>query len=209
MKLDSDFEFPLKVIVIGDTSVGKTNFIFRFVEDRFSLNYVTTVGFDYRSKIITLPKSKKKVKLQIWDTAGQERYNSVNKNLFQKVQGVIIMYDITKRSSFENLDKWLYLLSQNVTDKAKILVGNKLDLSEEKRIVTEEEGQKIADKNNMPFYETSSKTGENVEKIFFTLAEAIYENLSNDNPSVNDNDNGSVKIIKNQNTENKKKGCCK
>ena len=119
------------------------------------------------------------------------------------------MYDITKRSSFENISKWLYLLSQNVTDKAKILVGNKLDLSEEKRIVTEEEGQKIADKNNMLFYETSAYNGSNINDIFFTLAEAIYENLSNDNPSINDNDNGSVKIIKNQNTENKKKGCCK
>ena len=203
MKLDSDFEFPLKVIVIGDTCVGKTNFIFRFVENRFSLNYVSTVGFDYRSKIITLPKSKKKVKLQIWDTAGQERYNAVNKNLFQKVQGVIIMYDITNRVSFENINKWLYLLSQNVSDKAKILVGSKLDLSEEKRIVTEEEGQNLADKNNMPFYETSSKTGENVEKIFFTLAQNIYENLSNENI----NDNASVKII--QNPERKKKGCCK
>ena len=203
MKLDSDFEFPLKVIVIGDTCVGKTNFIFRFVENRFSLNYVSTVGFDYRSKIITLPKSKKKVKLQIWDTAGQERYNAVNKNLFQKVQGVIIMYDITNRASFENINKWLYLLSQNVSDKAKILVGSKLDLSEEKRIVTEEEGQNLADKNNIPFYETSSKTGENVEKIFFTLAQNIYENLSNENI----NDNASVKII--QNPERKKKGCCK
>ena len=203
MKLDSDFEFPLKVIVIGDTCVGKTNFIFRFVENRFSLNYVSTVGFDYRSKIITLPKSKKKVKLQIWDTAGQERYNAVNKNLFQKVQGVIIMYDITNRASFENINKWLYLLSQNVSDKAKILVGSKLDLSEEKRIVTEEEGQKTADKNKMPFFETSSKTGENVEKIFFTLAQNIYENLSNENI----NDNASVKIIQNQ--ERKKKGCCK
>ena len=203
MKLDSDFEFPLKVIVIGDTCVGKTNFIFRFVENRFSLNYVSTVGFDYRSKIITLPKSKKKVKLQIWDTAGQERYNAVNKNLFQKVQGVIIMYDITNRASFENINKWLYLLSQNVSDKAKILVGSKLDLSEEKRIVTEEEGQNLADKNNMPFYETSSKTGENVEKIFFILAQNIYENLSNENI----NDNASVKII--QNPERKKKGCCK
>ena len=207
MKLESDFEFPLKVIVIGDSCVGKTNFIFRFIENRFSFNYVTTVGFDYRSKIITLPKSKKKVKLQIWDTAGQERYNSVNKNLFQKVQGVIIMYDITNRISFDNIDKWVLLLSQNVADKSKILVGNKLDLSEEKRIVTEEEGQKIADKNDMPFFETSSKTGENVEKIFLTLAENIYENLSNDNPSITDN--GNVKIINNQNTEKKKRGCCK
>ena len=206
MQIESEFEFPLKVIVIGDSCVGKTNFIFRFVENRFSPNYVTTIGFDYRSKIITLPKVNKKVKLQIWDTAGQERYNSINKNLFQKVQGVIIMYDITNRTTFENIDKWLYLLSQNVANKAKILVGNKLDLADEKRIVEEEEGKKKADKNKMPFFETSSKTGENVEKIFFTLAENIYENLSNENSSMSDADN--VKVLKNQNSKRKKKGCC-
>ena len=203
MQIDSDFELQIKMVIIGDSGVGKTNFIFQFTENRFSGLHIATVGFDYKTKIISLPSSKKKVKIQIWDTAGQERYNSVNKNLFQKVQGVIIMYDITNRASFENINKWLYLLSQNVSDKAKILVGSKLDLSEEKRIVTEEEGQNLADKNNMPFYETSSKTGENVEKIFFTLAQNIYENLSNENI----NDNASVKII--QNPEHKKKGCCK
>ena len=207
MQIESEFEFPLKVIVIGDSCVGKTNFIFRFVENRFSPNYVTTIGFDYRSKIITLPKVNKKVKLQIWDTAGQERYNSINKNLFQKVQGVIIMYDITNRVSFENIDKWLYLLSQNVANKAKILVGNKLDLADEKRIVEEEEGQKTADKNKMPFFETSSKTGDNVEKIFITLAEIIYENLSNEHSSMNDT--GNVKVLKNQEPKKNKKSCCK
>ena len=203
MQIESNYEFLVKIIIIGDSGVGNTNSMFRFADNTFNSLHVSTVGLDYKSKIIILPSSKKKVKIQIWDTAGQERYNAVNKNLFQKVQGVIIMYDITNRASFENINKWLYLLSQNVSDKAKILVGSKLDLSEEKRIVTEEEGQNLADKNNMPFYETSSKTGENVEKIFFTLAQNIYENLSNENI----NDNASVKII--QNPERKKKGCCK
>ncbi len=197
--MDSNYLF--KILLIGDSGVGKTSLIMRFTKNIFNEDFLNSIGVDFKSKDLNV--EGKKIKLQIWDTAGQERYNAVNKNLFQKVQGVIIMYDITNRVSFENINKWLYLLSQNVSDKAKILVGSKLDLSEEKRIVTEEEGQNLADKNNMPFYETSSKTGENVEKIFFTLAQNIYENLSNENI----NDNASVKII--QNPEHKKKGCCK
>ena len=188
MQIDSDFEFPLKVLVIGDSSVGKTNFIFRFIDDRFSLAYITTVGFDYRSKIITLPKIKKKVKLQIWDTAGQERYNAINKNLFQKVQGVILMYDITNRTSFEN----------------------KLDLSDTKRIVTEDEGQNLVEQNDMLFFETSSKTGENVEKIFISMAQSIYENLSNDfNSAISGNDSIELTARKSHFNNKKKKECCK
>ncbi len=210
MKINSDFEFPLKVLVIGDSSVGKTNFIFRFIDDRFSLAYITTVGFDYRSKIITLPKIKKKVKLQIWDTAGQERYNAINKNLFQKVQGVILMYDITNRTSFENINKWLVLLSQSVADKIKILVGNKLDLSDTDRIVTEDEGQNLAEQNDMLFFETSSKTGENVEKIFISMAQSIYENLSNDfNSAISGNDSIELTARKSHFNNKKKKECCK
>ena len=93
MQIESNFEFQIKLVIIGDSGVGKTNFIFQFTEGRFSPIHVTTVGFDYKSKIIKLPSSKKSVKLQIWDTAGQERYMAINKSLFQKVQGVILMYD--------------------------------------------------------------------------------------------------------------------
>ena len=177
MQIHSDFEFQMKLVVIGDSGVGKTNFIFRFTEGRFSPLHVTTVGLDYKSKIITLPSSKKRVKLQIWDTAGQERYMALNKNIFQKIQGIILMYDITTRSSFENLFKWINLISQNISDKPKILVGNKLDKGYENRLVEEEEGKKVAMENNMPFFEASGASGENVEEVFKKIAEMVNENI--------------------------------
>ena len=200
MQINSDFEFQVKLVIVGDSSVGKTNFIFQFTEGRFSALHVTTVGFDYKSKIIKLPSSKKRVKLQLWDTAGQERYMALNKNIFQKVQGIILMYDLTNRSSFDNIYKWLNLLSQNASNKPKILVANKLDLALESRIVTEEEGQKIADYNNMPFFEASGFNGENVDKVFYKMADMIYTSLLDEKDSIQFN----VKLQK----DKKKKKCC-
>ena len=127
MQINSDFEFLIKLVVIGDSGVGKTNFIFQFTEGRFSSVHVTTVGFDYKSKIIKLPNRKKVIKLQIWDTAGQERYMAINKNLFQKVQGIILMYDLSNRDSFDHVQSWINLINKNVSNKVIILVANKLD----------------------------------------------------------------------------------
>ena len=203
MQIQSDFEFQIKLMIIGDSGVGKTNFIFQFTEGRFSSLHVTTVGFDYKSKIVKLPKSKKNVKLQIWDTAGQERYMAINKNLFQKVQGIILMYDLTNRDSFEHVTNWLNLIKQTVTSKTIILVANKLDLEEEKRIVSEEEGEQIAKDNNILFFEGSGASGQNVDKIFTSIAELIYTNLMEDRN--NDSMNSNIKIKKYKKV---KKTCC-
>ena len=203
MQIQSDFEFQIKLMIIGDSGVGKTNFIFQFTEGRFSSLHVTTVGFDYKSKIVKLPKLKKNVKLQIWDTAGQERYMAINKNLFQKVQGIILMYDLTNRDSFEHVTNWLNLIKQTVTSKTIILVANKLDLEEEKRIVSEEEGEQIAKDNNILFFEGSGASGQNVDKIFTSIAELIYTNLMEDRN--NDSMNSNIKIKKNK---KEKKTCC-
>ena len=105
MQINSDFEFLIKLVVIGDSGVGKTNFIFQFTEGKFSPIHVATVGFDHKSKIINLPNTKKKIKLQIWDTAGQERYMAINRNIFHRVQGLILMYDISDRDTYENISK--------------------------------------------------------------------------------------------------------
>ena len=201
MQINSDFEFQIKIVIIGDSGVGKTNFIFRFTEGRFSPLHVATVGFDYKSRIIKLPTSKKKVKLQIWDTAGQERYMALNKNIFQKVQGIILMYDLTNRGTFDNLHNWLNLVSQSTPNKPKILVANKLDLAESKRIVTEEEGSKLAKDYQMHFFEGSGCNGDNVEKIFTHLAEMVYSNLIDEKESVNSN--------KSLQTTNHRRKCCK
>ena len=127
MNVESDFETLIKLVIIGDSGVGKSNFLFKFIENKFSPLHVATVGFDYKSKVCILPQSKKKVKLQIWDTAGQEKYMSINKNLFQRVQGIILMYDLTKRDSFERLNIWLNIIKQMTCEIPIVLVANKLD----------------------------------------------------------------------------------
>ena len=144
---DTDFDVLLKLVIIGDSGVGKSNYLYRFVEGEFCPIHEATVGFDYKSKICYLPNAKKKVKFQIWDTAGQEKYMSINKNLFQRVQGIILMYDITVPSSFENLSKWMTLIKQLADGIPLILIGNKIDLEKERKI-SKEKGQQFSKDNN-------------------------------------------------------------
>ena len=202
MQINSDFEFLIKLVVIGDSGVGKTNFIFHFTEGKFSIFHIATVGIDNKSKIINLPNTKKKIKLQIWDTAGQERYMAINKNIFQRVQGIILMYDITDRNSFEHLSRWIDLMNKNVSNKPFILVGNKLDLANEKRIVSKEEGEKVAMDNNVEYLERSWCSGENVDKIFTAIADKVYKHLMEERNDVMD------KSININSGNNNRKQCC-
>jgi len=184
MNIESDFETLIKIVIIGDSGVGKSNFLFKFVEGKFSNLHVSTVGFDYKSKIIILPGTKKKVKLQIWDTAGQEKYMAINKNLFQRVQGIILMYDLTKRETFERLNIWLNIIKQMTNDIPIILAANKLDEEnnpETGRIVEYSEGEEFAKSNQFKFFEVSGLSGVNVEKVFIVLAELIIKNFQENN----------------------------
>ena len=203
MNVESDFETLIKLSIIGDSNVGKSNFLFKYIDDQFSPLHVATIGFDYKSKITTLPVSKKIVKLQIWDTAGQEKYMSINKNLFQRVQGIILMYDITKRQTFEHLDTWINIIKQMTNEIPIILVGNKVDQednSENGRTVEYSEGEDYARENDFEFFETSAMDGTNVNKVFATIAEKVLKNLQDErNPS-------SISIEKNS-TEKKKCSC--
>ena len=207
MNIESEFETLLKLVIIGDSGVGKSNFLFKYTEGQFSELHVATVGFDYKSKIVTLPESKKKVKLQIWDTAGQEKYMSINKNLFQRVQGIILMYDITQRETFERLNIWLNIIKQMTNDIPIILVGNKLDEEnnpETGRIVEYNEGKAFAKENEFPFLEASGLNGTNVEKVFNTISELIIQYLQQDRSiSINDNNFNITGF-----NENKKKCNC-
>ena len=183
MNIESDFETLLKICIIGDSSVGKTNVLFKFIEGQFSPLHVATIGFDYKSKIITLPTSKKKVKLQIWDTAGQEKYMSMNKSLFQRVQGIILMYDITNRETFERLQIWLNLIKQMTNEIPIILVGNKLDLEDSEehgRIVEYNEGDDFANENEIDFFEVSAVSGANINNVFISIAEKVLNSLQSE-----------------------------
>ena len=208
MNVESDFETLIKLVIIGDSGVGKSNFLFKFIEGQFSPLHVATVGFDYKSKIVTLPTSKKKVKLQIWDTAGQEKYMSINKNLFQRVQGIILMYDITREDTFNNLSKWMEHIKENANGIPLILIGNKSDLNNERK-VNEEDGKAFARNNKIIFLEASAKIGTNVEESFMKLSELIIENQNYiDNKEKN---NKTEYVISKDSTlriKDKKKKCC-
>jgi len=177
MNIQSSFDNTLKIIIVGDTCVGKSNFLFRFINDQFSKIYQTTVGIDCKSKVCILPKSKKKVKINLWDTAGQERYMSINKLYFQKIQGIILMYDITQRSSFERLPKWVQLINETTFNIPIVLIGNKIDDEEENRIVSTEEGKDFANQNGYLFYEASALSGKNVNDSIYDLCESIILSL--------------------------------
>ena len=202
---NNDFDIIIKLIIIGDSGVGKSNYLYRFVEGGFSPIHVATLGFDYKSKVCYLPKAKKKVKFQIWDTAGQEKYMSVNKNLFQRVQGIILMYDISFEKSFENLDNWLNAIRQLADDIPLILIGNKIDLENERKI-SKEKGEQFSHDNNIDFFESSGKSGVNVEESFIFLGEEILRlNKNIEKQSIGGNE---YVISKETTYDKKKKKCC-
>lgn len=171
MNVPSDFENLIKLLILGDISVGKSNFLFRFIEDKYIVDHLPTIGFDYKSKIITLP-DKSVVKLQIWDTVGQEQFMSINKSLLQKVHGIILLYDITDMGSFEHLDNWFKVIREVNENANVILVANKCDM-DDKRLISEEEGNKLATENNISFVEASAKENINVTETFVKIADEI------------------------------------
>ena len=176
MNIESNFDYSEKIILLGQSAVGKTNLIIRFTENKFYTQFISTAGFDYKSKIISLNNSKKKVKLFLYDTAGQERYEALCKSLYKKVDGIILVYDITSRESFEYIPKWVKEIKQYNESFSIMLIGNKID-DEENRIISFEEGKKFADDNNMVFFETSAKNGDNVNKAFIYYGNKLMENL--------------------------------
>ena len=160
------YEYSFKVLILGDSSVGKTCILLRFAEDSFSTQHVTTIGVDFRLKIVEI--DGKLIKLQLWDTAGQERFRTITKAYYKGSHGILLTYDVTNRESFKNVTHWIKQIdSSGVGDLVKVLVGNKCDLPN--REVSEEEGRKLAENYGIPFIETSAKNNINIEQAFNTL----------------------------------------
>ena len=192
-----DFDIKLKIVVLGESMVGKTSFITRFTNDKFGGRYLCTVGIDYQKKIIE--KNGKKVLLQIWDTAGQERFRNVTKNYFKASQGFILAYDINNKESFERVQYWVEEIKSNAEENIKcILIGTKCDL--DKREVSEEEGQNFGKQYGYKFLETSAKENININETFDTLISEIMDNFT-------ENGRQSIKIPENK-IKKKKKKCC-
>ena len=172
--MEDNYDLTLKILIVGDSSVGKTNFMTRFIENKFSEGYMTTSGIDLQTTDIQI--KNKKIRIQLWDTAGQEKYKSITKNLFLKVMGAIIIYDITSEKSYINCKMWVQMIKEECGSHMQIIiVGNKSDLTDQRKI-DEEEVMNYAKEQNTQYIETSCKTGENIRKAVSILCEKIMEN---------------------------------
>ena len=211
-----NYDYLLKYIIIGDSAVGKSNLLLRFAQNDFKYEYQLTIGVEFGAKNIEI--NNKKYRLQIWDTAGQENYRSITRAYYKNSVCAILVYDITNRDSFEHISNWIEdCLSQSPKTVFMVLVGNKSDLNEQRK-VSLEEGQQMAKNNNMMFFETSAKSGANVDKIFEQSAKEIdsklnegYYDLESDvcgiKRGINVGTNNAM-YINGINMPNKKKKCC-
>ena len=163
--------YLFKILLVGNSGVGKTSMAYRATSDKFDTEIPSTLGIDFRTKHVCA--SGKVVKLQIWDTSGQERFWAVTTNFFRGAKGALLVYDITDHKSFEDTAKWLKSIKDNTDPEIEILIiGNKCD-KENQRKVSEKEGRTMADKNNCLFFETSANSNENIQHVFETLADKI------------------------------------
>ncbi|KAJ3438408.1 ras and ef-hand domain-containing protein [Anaeramoeba flamelloides] len=210
---------PFKIVLLGDSSVGKSSLVLRLCQDKFVENLEPTIGGSCIIQNIEIEESE--VKLKIWDTAGQERFHSLTPLYYRGAKGAVIVYDISNFESFERAKDWILELRENGESDSKIvLVGNKIDL--ETKAVEDTTAQKFADKNGLLFFETSAKTGEFVNQIFLALAKLLLgknsansevqngqtDQIPNNENDYTDNNFGSQNVNLESKEPKENSGCC-
>lgn len=173
--LGRKFDYSLKVIVVGDSGVGKTCLLVRYIRNLFDEESQPTLGVEFMTKIVTTEKHK--IQLQLWDTAGQELFRSVTRGYYRGSAGAFLVFDITNRDTFDNIGRWL----QDIKDVARsdvvtLLIGNKSDKADQRQVSTEE-AQDFAKKNSMQYFETSAKTGSNISESIDACVAIIEKNV--------------------------------
>ncbi|KAK6804310.1 hypothetical protein AABB24_022100 [Solanum stoloniferum] len=175
--MNTEYDYLFKLLLIGDSGVGKSCLLLRFADDTYQESYISTIGVDF--KIRTVEQDGKTIKLQIWDTAGQERFRTITSSYYRGAHGIIVVYDVTDQESFNNVKQWLSEIDRYATPNVnKILVGNKSDLVAS-RVVSYETAKAFADEIGIPFLETSAKDASNVEESFMAMTAAIKKSMAN------------------------------
>ena len=200
-------DYKLKVVVVGDSGVGKTHLIKRFVTNTFSANSKATVGVEFISKSYRI--NDQVFKIEIWDTAGQERYKSITAAYYKGAKGALIVYDTTQKTSFENIDKWMSEIKEKSSKDMKLMIiGNKIDLKDERQVETDEALAK-AQILEAPIMETSALDATNVKEAFYDLLKEMYKEVKKKLDVVESQaEGGNEGIQLETNEENQKKGCC-
>ena len=209
---EEEYEMMVKVILIGDSAVGKTNIMSQYLKGEFRENSKATVGVEFGSKLFTVDGHN--IKAQIWDTAGQEKYKAITGAYYKGSKGAFIVYDITRKDTFDSVDRWVHDLKLAADPKINImLIGNKTDL-EDKREVLTEQGEEKARSFGCAFLETSALNGNNINKGFEMMVTAIFKKFGNEN-NLDDDDDDIVRVDKGEdinlgkdNKQEGKKGCC-
>ena len=197
----------LKILLIGDSHVGKTSLLLKYVDDFFPEEHIATIGIEYKDKIIN--KDRYNIRLQIWDTAGQERFNSITKNIYRNTNGVLFVYDVTNRKSYNSMKNWIKDTEKIDKDIKGIILANKIDLEE--REVNTDELEELGNKMNMKFLETSAKDNINVKEAFILLVEELLKDKNEKEilEMYSRNKRSDLSIgTKKTAIDKKKKGCC-
>mmetsp|Transcript_110921 Transcript_110921/g.192259 ORF Transcript_110921/g.192259 Transcript_110921/m.192259 type:complete len:208 (-) Transcript_110921:136-759(-) len=199
----------IKLLLIGDSGVGKSCLLLRFTDNDFKDSYVTTIGIDFKIREVDI--GGQKCKIQIWDTAGQERFRTITSAYYRGAHGIGLTYDVTCRDSFENISYWMkHMEKYAAADVCRIIIANKTDLVD-KRVVQTSEGQQLAKQYNCDFYETSAMSGEGVQAAFMDFAKEIkhrrYDNPTAGEPAAEATDKKGVTLGRGSGSNEKK--CCK
>ncbi|KAG0749723.1 hypothetical protein G6F57_003618 [Rhizopus arrhizus] len=205
----STYNYIIKYIIVGDSGVGKSCLLLQFTDKRFYAGRELTIGVEFGSRFITMSDGKQ-IKLQIWDTAGQESFRSITQSYYRGAAGALIVYDISRRETFEHVSTWLADVRKHANPNTTIvLVGNKCDLKSRARQVTKEEGEKFARDNGIPlFIETSAKSAENVEEVFAKTAEDVYDKIKSGVFSPNETSGIRLSQTQSALADEAQGGCC-
>ena len=201
--------YIIKLLTLGETEVGKTSIVLRYSDDKFHESKIATIGIDFKIKMIK--KGNEKIKVSIYDTAGQERFKNIVKHYYKGANGVLLIFDITKRDTFEKLDYWLTDLQENSDNLDYLfiyLIGNKNDLEAERKVSTEE-ANKFAQEKNLSYIEVSAKTGFNIKKLFDeTIKRTLEKIITFEKKEMNLNDSIRLSFLEQEEKTSKNKWCC-